>query len=172
MMDIKYLLSQVCVILAMLGLGATYLVKDKKTIMFLCVLYTLFYGLEYLLLDAYSGLSMCVVNVIRNIWFYINANLKKKNSIIVLIVLSIITIVFGIFSFNNIFSVLPIIATLIYTYSVWQDDTKLYRYLAFPCSLCWMTYNISCRSLFGVIAECILIIFEIIGVIKLYKKEK
>ena len=168
-MEFNYLLSQICVILAVILLGITYLIKDKRIILFLSILIVSLYGAQYLLLSAMSGFYMNLVSIIRNIWFYINAKNKKKNSIIVLIVLYIIAIVLGVISFKNVFSILPILATMLYTYSIWQDDIKVYRWLAIPVSISWIIYNVYSNTLFGIITESILLIIEIIGVIKLKK---
>ena len=166
-MELNYLLSQICVILAVALLGITYLIKDKRIILLLSILIALLYGTQYLLLSAMAGFFMNLVSIVRNIWFYINAKNKKENNIIVLIVLYIIAIVLGAVSFKSIFSILPIIATMLYTYSIWQDDIKLYRWLAIPVSISWIIYNVYSNTLFGIITESILLIIEIIGVIKL-----
>lgn len=172
-MELNYLLSQICVILAVVLLGTTYLIKDKRIILLMSILIASLYGTQYLLLGAISGFFMNLVSIVRNIWFYINAKNKKKNGIIVLIVLYIIAIVLGVFSFKSIFSILPIIATMLYTYSIWQDNIKVYRWLAIPVSISWIVYNVYSNTLFGIITESILLIIEIIGVIRLKKvKEK
>ena len=165
-MELTYLLSQICVILAVLFLGSTYLIKNKKIILFLTIMMSIFYGLQYLFLNAITGVFMNIVSIIRSIWFYINAKNKKKNSIIVLIVLFIIIIILELLSFKNIFSLLPMIATMIFTYSLW----KVYRWLAIPMSISWIIYNTYSNSIFGIITESILLIIEIIGIIKLRKK--
>lgn len=166
-MDTSFIISQVFVILAMLSLGISYLQKDKKIIMILCILYSLFYGGQYLLLGAITGFAMNIVSIIRNIWFYINAKSKKKNNIIVLIMLSTLAIIFGMISYKDLFSLIPIVATILFTYSVWQDNTKIYKYLALPISALWISYNICFKSMFGIIAEFVLLLFEIIGIIKM-----
>ena len=89
---------------------------------------------------------------------------------IVLVILFVIAIVLGLLSFKNIFSLLPIISTLLYTYSIWQDDIKIYRILAIPTSISWIIYNTYSNSILAIITECVLLIIEIIGVIKLMKK--
>ena len=171
-MDTNYILSQICVILAVISLGSTFLIKDKRIILLLSILIAVFYGLHYLLLDAITGLLMNMVSIVRSIWFYINAKKEKKNSIVILIVLFGIIIISGLLSFQNIYSILPIIATSLYTYSIWQDDIKIYRWIAIPISLSWITYNISTKSIFGIITELVLFTIEIIGIIKIYKKDK
>lgn len=171
-MEISYIISQIFVVMAMLSLGSSYLVKDKKIIMILCIICSLFYGVQYLLLGAISGMLMNLVGIIRDIWFYINAKNNKKNNIIVLFVLIIISILFSIYSFNGIFSIIPLVATILFTYSVWQDNNKIYRYLAIPISILWIIYNVYIYSVFAIISECILLIIKIIGVIKLYKSKE
>lgn len=170
MISTTYIISQCFVILAIMFLGISYLVKDKKTVLFLGMLCSLFYGLEYLLLGAISGLLTNIISILRNVWFYNNSKKKKKNSIWVLIVLAIITIISGLFSYASWYSILPIIATILFTYSIWQDNIKHYRYLAIPISLMWIVYNYCYFSIIGVISECVLLIFEILGIIKHNKK--
>lgn len=169
-MELTYVLSQICVILAVLFLGSTYLIKNKKIILFLTIMMSIFYGLQYLFLNAITGVFMNIVSIIRSIWFYINAKKKKKNSIFVLVILLIIIIIFELLSFKNIFSILPMIATIIFTYSLWQDNIKVYRWLAIPMSISWIIYNTYSNSIFGIITESILLIIEIIGIIKLKKE--
>jgi hypothetical protein len=171
MLTTSYIISQVFVVIALLFLGSSYLVKDKRKVLFLGILCSTFYGLEYLLLGALTGLITNIISVVRNIWFYHNAKRKKKNSLFVFILLSIISIVFGVISFTHWYCILPIIATILFTYTIWQDDIKIYRYLAVPVSICWIVYNACYLSIMGVIAETIVLSFEIIGIIKYNKKK-
>lgn len=165
-MDITYIISQIFVIIAMLSLGISYLSKNKKKIMILCIVYSIMYGGQYLLLGAITGFTMNIVSIIRNIWFYINAKSNNKNNIWVLIILCILAIIFGIITYDNIFSIIPILATILFTYSVWQDNTKTYRWLSLPISALWLSYNIIFKSTFGIIAELVLLSFEIAGIVK------
>ncbi len=171
-MTISYIVSQICAIVAMILFGMTYLVKDKKVVLILAIMFSILYGTQYLLLNALSGFLMNMVSIIRNIWFYINAKKKKKNNIIVLITLIVITIILGSISLKSVFSMFSILATIIYTYSIWQDEIKVYRWLSIPTSISWIIYNIYSNTLFGIISESILLIIEIIGIIKLYQQKK
>ena len=148
-MNKSYIISQILVVFAMLSLGTTYLCKDKNKIVALGILYSVLYGTQYLLLGN-----------------------KKKNNLITLIVLIILVIIFGLISYSNIFSIIPIIAAILYTYSIWQDNVKVYRWLALPIGALWITYNICSKSIFGIIAESVLLVVEIIGIIKIQKQTK
>jgi len=156
--NLNYTVSQVFVIFAAISLGISYLLKDKKTIMILCIMASI--------LGAFTGVAMNIVSIVRSIWFYINAKNNKKNNIWVLIVLSVFVIASGIITYSNIFSIIPIIATLLFTYSVWQDSTNVYRYLAVPMSIMWIVYNLCCNSLLGTITECTVLFFEIVGIVR------
>jgi hypothetical protein len=59
---------------------------------------------------------------------------------------------------------------MIYTYSAWQKNPKIYKILGIPASLCWIIYNIYVKSIFGIILETALLAFELVGTIKSYKK--
>lgn len=171
-MTATYIISQVFAVLAMLSVGISYQFKNKKIILILCIIYSTCYSLEYLLLGAMAGVAMNFVSVIRNVWFYINARKERKNGIGVFIALYIIIIGLGALTYDGICSLIPTVATLLFTFSVWQDNNKVYRWLSLPISALWITYNICYKSLFGVIAELILLIFEIVGIVRIIREKK
>ena len=171
-MSITYIISQIFVVIATICLGISYVTKDKKTIMLLCVVYGIFYGTHYLLLGATTGFIMTLVSISRNIWFYINAKNNKKNSRLVLIILVIIAVVTGLLSYQDIFSITSIMANILSTYSIWQDNVKLYRYLAVPVSFAFIAYAVHIRSTFSIITELVLLLIEIIGILDIIIKTK
>ena len=67
------------------------------------------------------------------------------------------------------YSLFPLLAFILYTYSIWQSNIKVYRWLAVPISISWIIYNVYAQTLFGTITECSLLIIEIIGITKLKK---
>jgi len=168
----KYLFSQIAVIIATIFLGLTYFSKDRKKILILFILYSAFYGIHYLLLEAITGFFMNIVSIIRNIIFFRNELKNKKNNIKFLILLFLIIIFSTVFTYKDLFSVLLMIASLISTYSVWQNNHKLYKYLAVIVSICFVIYGIHIKSLFGVLTEISLLIAEFIGIILMNLKSK
>lgn len=165
--DASYIASQICVIFAVLTLGFSYLTKDKTKIMIFVTMTSVFYGVEYLFLGAFAGVAVNAISIIRNIWFYINAKKNNKNSVWVLITLSILLVVCGMITYVNVFSIIPIVATIMFTYSVWQNNYRIYRYMAVPMSIMWIIYNLICGSILGTIAETVMLVFEIIGIISM-----
>ena len=163
-MDIAYIISQILVVIYYLVYATTFNLKDKTKILEIGILATIINAISYLLLGAYTGIAMCIVSIIRNIWFN-----KSKNNIS-LITIFVIMILLSIVSYQNIFSLLSIIATVIYTYALWQTSTKRYKLCGIIVNLLMIGYNISIKSIMGVIFMVIALISSVIGYIK--DKEK
>ena len=70
---------------------------------------------------------------------------------------------FAIFTYNGFLSLLSIFATMLYTYSVWQKKTIVYKICGIFVSILWILYNIYVMSLFGIILESILLIASATG---------
>lgn len=167
----KYLLSQIAVIIATIFIAFTYFFKNRKKILILFILYSIFYGIHYLLLDALTGFLMNIVSIIRNIVFFRCEIKNKENSKLFLAFLFSIIIVFGTYSYKDIFSIISMTASLTSTYSIWQKNPKIYRVLAILVSICFIVYAIHIKSLLAIITEIILLFAEFIGLI-LLKSQK
>ena len=172
-----YVISQVFTVIMYILLGITFYVKERRVVLILNFIATISIAIAYILLGAWTGLAMCIVVVIRNIIFLLDEkkNGKRetinKTDIIILIVLYSISITFAIFSYDGIFSLLSVAATMLNTYSVWQKDIKIYKLLGIPTGILWVLYNTYIMSIFGIILEGILLICSTTGYI-LEKKKK
>ena len=88
-----------------------------------------------------------------------------------LIVVYVISIISAIYTYESVWSLLPVFATLIYTYSIFQKNIKIYRLLGIPTELCYVCYNFFIKSIFAIILSIIVLINSIIGYINEIKKE-
>lgn len=172
-----YILSQVFTILMYALLAITYYVKNRKTVLVISFLSLIANVIAYILLEAYTGLAMCIIALVRNIYFLVD---EKKNGkqeeitkkdVVVLAVLYIITAISTYFTYEGFLSLLSVFATMIYTYSVWQKKTLVYKFCGIPVGILWVLYNLYVKSIFGVILEAILLISSIVGYF-LEKKQK
>lgn len=168
MWTFEYIMSQIFVVIGMACLGATYLVKNKKTILIIALVSAFGYTMQYVFLHKYAGAAVNVIGMIRCIWFFFNDKKNKKNDYISISVISALIIIMGVVTFDGWESLLPSLAAILFTYSLWQSNVKVYRYIALVNSALWITYNTLCMSIMAIVSECILIVVEIIGVIRLY----
>lgn len=169
-----YFLSQIAVIIATIFIAFTYFLKSRKKVLILFILYSIFCGIHYLLLNAMTGFLMNMVSIVRNIIFFRNEVKDKNNSKIFLAVLFSIIILFTVWSYKDAFSLVSMCASLISAYSLWQRNPVVYRCLAVVVSLCFIVYAIHINSLFAIITEVMLLVAEIIGLIllKIQKSDK
>jgi len=176
-LTVTYIMSQVFTILTYILLGVTYYAKNRKTVLVVSFASLIANGIAYILLNAYTGIAMCVFALIRNIIFIIDERKNGKSDkitkkdVIILIILYLISIIFAIFTFDGFLSLLSVFATMIYTYSVWQKNTKIYKLLGIPIGILWIFYNIYVKSIFGIILEALLLICSITGYILEEKKK-
>lgn len=169
-----YVVSQFFVVLGYLLLGITYSLKSRKSILIVSFFSLVSSFFAYLFLNAYSGMAMMVLAIIRNLIFI----KQDKNSgdkirlkdLFILFILYSLTIVLAIFTYTGIYSVISVVASMVYTYSVWQRREILYKVLGIPASILWIIYNYFVKSIFGVILEFALLVYEVINVIKIKKE--
>lgn len=178
MWSLTYILSQVFTIINYALLGVTYYAKDRKKILIIGFLSIVANAIAYILLNAWTGVAMCVVALIRNIIFWMDEkkNGKRetinKKDIIILVILYSTIVVSTIFTYDGFLSLLSVFATSTYTFSVWQKKTNIYKLLGIPVGILWILYNIYVKSIFGIILESILLICSISGYLLERKKLK
>ncbi len=172
-----YIISQVCTIIMYALLGATYQVKSKRKIVILSLLANSFHGIAYILINAKSGLAMCILAIIRDLSMVIIADkikdekISKKVRISTIVIFYIGLIISAVFTYEGILSMLSIIATAIYSYSILQKNETIYKALGTPASICWLIYDLFVNSVFGVIFDGIILICSITGYLKSRKNE-
>ena len=166
-----YVLSQIFTIITYVLLAMTYYAKNRKAVLIISFASLITNGLEYVFLRAYSGLAMCIVALIRNIIFLVDEkkngkrDTNTKKDVVILVILYIISIASAVFTYDGFLSLLSVFATMLYTYSVWQKKTNIYKLLGMPIGVLWILYNIYVQSLFGVILEAILLVCSMTGYI-------
>lgn len=170
-LTLTYIVSQVFTIIMYILLGITFYVKERKVVLILNFTATISISIAYILLGAWTGLAMCVVVVIRNIIFLLDEKINGKREtinqtdIIILIVLYAISIVSAVFSYDSIFSLLSVFATMLDTYSIWKKKITVYKLLGIPKGILWIFYNTYIMSIFGIILESLLLICSTTGYI-------
>lgn len=176
--DLAYILSQVFIIINYILLALTYYAKDRKKVLILSFSSIIATGMSYIFLNAWSGLAMCVIALIRNIIFLLDEkkNGKRdtidKKDIFILIILYSISIISAILTYNGFLSLLSVFGTMLYTYSVWQKKTIIYKLLGIPVGILWILYNLYIMSIFGIILETILLICSITGYVLEIRNKK
>ena len=167
--DLAFIIAQVFGVISIILNIVVVQFKTKEQILIGMIISNLVVAVQFFLLNAITGGIISLINVIRCIVFYLFKKKNKKPSLLVLLIFEIIVIVSGIISWQNIWSILPIIATLTYTYGIWQDDVLKIKYIAAITGFEWAVYDIIVRAYVGFIQGVIQVISAIVAIIR-YKK--
>lgn len=159
-------LAQVLALFAILFWVISILLKNKKNILLMQVIANGIYGIEYLLLGAFSAASMNFLSFLRLLVYYFYALLNIKMPKWILFVFIALVLLFGIITYDGLISLLPIIITVLYTYAFWQNNLNVARIIYIVAAIIWIYYNYEVGAYVGIIGNILEIITGLISLIK------
>lgn len=165
-----YLTAQIIETIALIITLYAYHLNTKKKIFKTMCISNILDILHYLFLDAFSGGLTKIMALIRNIFILKKEDNKKSNSNIFLFLFIIAYMILAVFTYKNIYSLLPFIAAIIYMVIVWSGDELQIKKIAFLCYFLWLVYNISVFSIMGIISNVVALVSTYIAY-RNYKKE-
>lgn len=142
-------------IIGLIYSAVAYHKKEKKDILKLLIISNSLSLIQYMFLQAYTGCITIIISIIRNI---IALKKRDKNENIILAIFIILYIVMGIITYNSIFSILPIIASIMYVIGIWNGNENIIRKTGLINMYLWLIYSISTFAVAGAIQNIILII--------------
>lgn len=160
------ILAQVLASFAILFWVISILLKNKKNILLMQVIANGIYGIEYLLLGAFSAASMNFLSFLRLLVYYFYALLNIKMPKWILFVFIALVLLFGIITYDGLISLLPIIITVLYTYAFWQNNLNVARIIYIVAAIIWIYYNYEVGAYVGIIGNALEITTELISLIK------
>ena len=159
-------LAQVLALFAILFWVISILLKNKKNILLMQVIANGIYGIEYLLLGAFSAASMNFLSFLRLLVYYFYTSLNIKMPKWILFVFIALVLLFGIITYDGLISLLPIIITVLYTYAFWQNNLNVARIIYIVAAIIWIYYNYEVGAYVGIIGNALEITTELISLIK------
>lgn len=156
----------------------TYLIsffkENRTSILRLILICNVLYSLQYLMLDAYAALFICIIGGLRTLIFLKFEKENKEVPLWVLLLIIGITIYSGFLSYNGLISLIPILTGIMYTAAMWQKDLKTYRIACIMNAVAWIIYNFKVAAYVSVISSIIETVIAITAYLKLnvLKKEK
>ena len=158
--SIIYIISQILVVIYCLIYSSTFMLDDESDILKRGILAIAVSAISYLLLGAYTGVAMCIIAIIRNFIF------SKSKSFDCLIIIYAVIIFASVISYQNVYSLLNISATMIYTYALWQNSVKRYKFCGIIVNTLMIMYDISIMSFVGAVFMVVAVISSIVGYVK------
>jgi hypothetical protein len=149
---------------------AIFQINKRRVMLAVQIASSLLFGIHLLLLGAVTGALMSFLGAIRGCVFVNNEKKWAKSKYWLYLFLIIFWIV-GILSWQNIYSLLPILGMTLGTIGYWIKNTSKMRLFSFTASSSWLIYAIVVKSYAGILGEILSFISIIIGIIRFDKKK-
>ena len=144
----------------------SYFKKEKKQMLFVQIISYIFFGLHYFLLSGITGAICNFIGFLALLVIYLFEKYHLKNKLYVSFLFVIILILANVMTFQNIYSIFPLIASVIATLSFLIDDENIIRKIGAVSAICWLIYAIVYKSYISIIFEIVTLIDVIIALFK------
>lgn len=164
------------IIFGILGVVSTVLIYQQKTrkgLILSKLLSDVIWFLYYFVISAYSGAAIAVIGMVREIIF-VNREKKWAKHPAWLVFFLLLSFGCAYFTWQDVFSILPCIASAVSVISFWIGNPKLSRFLSYPISACMFTYDLtrSPMALFGMINELFAVTSSVVGFFRHDRKKE
>lgn len=154
-----------------LGIGANVLIYQQKTgknLLIYKLISDILWATHYLILGGFSAFAIACIGIVRESIF-LNQKHKWAQSRIWLLVFVLLSLVSAALTWKTLMNVLPAIASVLSVFGFWRNNPTLSKILAFPISLCMLTYDLYIMSYMGIANETFTLLSATISVIILLK---
>ena len=164
----------IAMLIGTLGIAANcviYQQKNGKNLLLWKLISDILWFFHYLFLGAYSGSSVAIIAVFRELVFY-KENQKERKNIFYLLFFLFAPILFTILTWNGVMSIFTALASIISIIGFWKANPVLSRVIAFPVSGLMLTYDVCCSSYVGIVNEVLTLFATTFAIIyNLYKRK-
>ena len=175
-MTTEFILSQVFICLSACIYSTSLILKTKQKMLILQMCSSVFFITHYFLLSAKLAGFVAILETIRLFVFYFLDKYEKINTlltrVISCIVFSGLSIVTAIFTWNGMFCLLPLVATIIVNVTLSFKNVIFYKVGASVYSILIIVYLFLIGSIVGGIAQSVSFVFSVIGLINGVKQNR
>lgn len=151
-------------------LAFSYFKKEKKEILFLQIYSTIAFSIHYYLLSGITGTICNLISLLIIIIIYFFEKKEGKNKKLLVFSTIPLLILISLFTYENIYSIFPIIASTVILISFVLSNENTIRISGIISALCWLIYAAIYKSYAGVFFEGISMITTFIAFLKNKKK--
>ena len=151
-METFVILAQVSSIIGWLLLIYSYYKDDIEKLLFIQIISSIFYCLSYFFLGAYSGLLVCFIELLKGIGYY-----KTDSDNLIFWGTLPVYVLMGIFTFDGIASLLPIIGSVIDGYTLTKNKT-IATLGSFFANILWVVYDILILAYMTALTDSVIVV--------------
>ena len=143
----------------------SYQQKTQKKIMLFQIFGITFFCVHFFMLDALTGCALNLLGVARAAVYYHRDKEWARSKLWIAAFCAAFVIAIA-FTWEGWISLFPLAAMILSTFSLYITNTRLVRFLTFPCSPLWMTYNLIKGSAAGALTETLVMCSIIAAIIR------
>ena len=147
-----------------------FIFNDRRKIIIFKGISDLLWALHFFLLGEMSGAIINSVNTVRNIVFF-QKDKKWCNHRLIPILFCAFTVFGGIFSFDGIKGIFPMLGSCLAVIGFWCSKPDTIRKFNLPATLLWLIYGIMTKSVSTIICNTLSIISILTAALRL-RREK
>jgi hypothetical protein len=160
-------LTQFIGIIGYILLAYSFFKKDKKGILFIQIFAYIALSIHYYFLNGLTGTYCNIISLVLIFIIYFFEKKKSKHKKIILISCTIpVLILITVLSYENIFSIFPIIASIITLTTFLSDSVNKIKFVGILSAICWLIYAIVYKSYSGMVLEILLCIVTVVAFIQ------
>ena len=165
----NFIITQTIGGIGYLILAYSYFKKQKAKILFLQIISYVLFAIHYFLLSGITGAVCNIIGLIALIAIYLSEKYKFKYKNILVSAIILLLIAANLFTYNNIFSIFPIISSVVVILSFLTNDENAIRGVGVIAAICWLIYAVVYKSYVSIVFEVITLIATYIAFMKNYK---
>lgn len=147
-------------------LAASYFKKEKEKILFMQIIAYIMFTIHYYMLSGITGAICNAIGLFALITIYVYEKYKLEGKNLVAYSFIVCLIIINLFSFQNLFSIFPIIASVIVIMSFMTNNEDYIRGIGLVSAVCWLIYAIVYKSYIAIVFEVVTLIGTLIAFVK------
>lgn len=144
----QFIIAQVFGVFGMIAMLISFQMNRKHNLLWMQILSCIFYIGQYLCLGAFSGCMMNFLAMIRNFTY----SRFKKTPRYLIGVFVLATVIISFFTFSGPISLLPCLATLVFTIGLSSKNMTLVRLADLVACALYLVYNLNVEAYTGAVA--------------------
>ncbi len=145
--------------------------KNREKLLSVKLIGDVVWTLHYALISAWTGAATCGISIAREIVF-LNRQHRWARSNLWLIFFMALSVLAGVLTWQNIFNLLPVCASVLSVVSFFIGKPRLSRIFQIFISIMFLLYDIHCLSYAGMVNEACTLTSIFISIIYFKIKEK
>lgn len=167
----NFIIAQILGAIALALVCVGYFLKNKSHFIIFQIISNFFYAAAFFVVQTYVGAILVLISLFRCIYLYFAEKKCFKYTFHFLPIFIILYITFTIIFWNNIFDLMPLAASILFTIGLAIKNTQTMRFVLIIPNALLVVYNILSTTYTSALLDFIEVIVIVAAIIKFHKKQ-